>query len=124
MFLVLILEFLENNSLKSVVYNSADININSKKIKLNCFAPSYGILAQQIEVFRRSPLVKKVSFSSAQQSSEQGGVSFDLDLSLADSFFKETSALPSSSNISVPAIPEISPSVISTSTNKSTSTHQ
>jgi Tfp pilus assembly protein PilN len=118
-----VLKFLEDNSLKSVVYISADVDARLKGIKLSGVVPSYEALAQQIEVFRQSPLVKEVSFKKAQQN-EQKEIGFDLEISLADNFFKEASALPSSSNISVPAIPEISPSVISTSTNKSTSTHQ
>ena len=84
-----ILKFLEANTLKSLVYTSANLDIGrNKEIKLRGIAPNFEALSQQLEIFRQSDSVKDITFKDAS-SNEKGGIEFEITLILKDNFFKE-----------------------------------
>ena len=101
-----ILKFLEENSLKNLTYSGLDLDVSRKETKLSGTISSYELLAQQLEIFRQSPLVKEVFFKKSKKN-DQGGVDFEVVLILKNELFKETPSLPNS----------FAPSSISTSTN-------
>lgn len=99
-----ILKFLEENSLKNLIYTSLNLDVGRRELKLSGIVSSYEVLSQQLEIFRQSTLVEKSSFKNSQRG-EKTGINFEIVLVLKNDFFKEGSILSAS-----PVIP------ISTST--------
>jgi len=99
-----ILKFLEENSLKNLTYTGLDLDVSRKETKLSGTISSYELLAQQLEIFRQSPLVKEVFLKNSRKN-DRGEIDFEVTLVLAKDLFKETPSLPNSFSISTSTQP-------------------
>jgi len=79
-------DFLEKNTSSKIYYKAVDMSLEEKKVKIEGEASSYTALAEQVELFRRSPEVEKISLESSLAG--DSGVSFALNLILKEGMFK------------------------------------
>jgi lipopolysaccharide export LptBFGC system permease protein LptF len=78
--------FLEKNTSGSVYYERADLSVTERSAKLDGVASSYSVLAQQVELFRRSSEVEGISLENS--SAGESGIDFSLMLSLNPKIFE------------------------------------
>ena len=74
-----IFDLLEKNTQPQVYYLSLSFSLAGKNIQLDGSAPSYGALAQQIEIFKQIPEIEKVSLGDSAVI-EDGTIRFSLRL--------------------------------------------
>jgi nitrogen fixation/metabolism regulation signal transduction histidine kinase len=79
-------DFLEKNTSGRVYYESADLSVSGKTVKLEGIAASYSVLAEQIEIFRRASEVEGVFLDGS--SVGQSGIDFSATLSLNPIIFE------------------------------------
>ncbi|PIR44367.1 hypothetical protein COV23_00230 [Candidatus Wolfebacteria bacterium CG10_big_fil_rev_8_21_14_0_10_31_9] len=74
-------DLLEKNTLKNIYYKNLNINYASNFMRVDGRVPDFEILAEQLEIFKNSTDVDKVSLSSATLSEEkEGGVNFAMQI--------------------------------------------
>jgi len=56
-----VFDLLEKNTQPQIYYLSLIFSLTAKEIQLDGSAPNYGVLSQQLEVFKQIPEIKKVS---------------------------------------------------------------
>jgi len=74
-----VLDLLEKNTQPQIYYLSLSFSLAGKDIQLDGSAPNYGVLAQQLEVFKQIPEIEKVSLGDSV-AIEDGTVHFSLRL--------------------------------------------
>lgn len=111
-----ILNFLEENTLKTLNYTSFSLDVARQEIKISGIAPDYEVLSQQLEIFRQSGSIKDIAFKNSSNN-DKGGINFDATLTLKDDFFKGVPILSSASTSAAP-VSNVASSTNSTSTNQ------
>ena len=76
-------DFLEKNTLKSVSYKNVSIDYKSLDVKMDGTAQSFSQVAQQIDLFKQSPLVAGASIDNSKMNNDKTNtVSFSIHLTL------------------------------------------
>lgn len=83
-----VFEFLEKNTHPQVWFSSLDFNLEKNSLKIPGNAQSFEVLAQQILIFKNSEFVKNINLSKVNLGKE-GGVSFDLELTIDPKIYKQ-----------------------------------
>jgi len=74
-----IFDFLEKNTHQQIHYLTLNLSLTDKNIKLEGIASDYGVLAQQLELFRKFPEIEKV-FLDYSRITEEGSIRFSIRL--------------------------------------------
>ena len=74
-----IFDFLEKNTHQQIYYTALNLSLTEKSVKLEGIAVNYGILAQQLELFRKTPEIEKV-FLDDSRLTEEGSIRFSIRL--------------------------------------------
>lgn len=78
-----IVDFLEKNTLKNVYFKTMSLDWTSRIVKFDGNAPSYNVLAQQMEIFRQAPQISEVDLDGVNLSQDRtGGTDFSIRLTL------------------------------------------
>jgi hypothetical protein len=77
------IDLLEIKTFKNVYFKSMSVDLKGNIVKLDGMAPSYEVLAQQMEVFKEAEGISDVVLDGANLSEEKiGGVNFSIRLML------------------------------------------
>jgi|SRR3989344_389607 len=79
-------DLLEKVTIPSVYYSSLELGVQNREVKISGVSPTYDVLVQQLELFRRDPEIS--SFSLDNSSGKDSGVTFSATLNLSTDFFK------------------------------------
>lgn len=74
-----IFDFLEKNTHQQIYYTALNLSLTEKSVKLEGIAVNYGILAQQLELFRKTSEIEKV-FLDDSRLTEEGNIRFSIRL--------------------------------------------
>jgi len=74
-----IFDLLEKNTKPQIYYFSLNLSLAGKNIELDGSAPSFGVLAEQLEVFKQIPEIQKVSLGDSIAMPD-GSVNFSIRL--------------------------------------------
>jgi hypothetical protein len=72
-------DFLDKNTHQQITYINLDLSSGVKIVQLEGTAPSYGVLSQQLELFRQAPEIEKV-FLDDSRTMDTGAVRFSARL--------------------------------------------
>jgi hypothetical protein len=79
-------DFLEKNTSGKVYYESADLSVAEKTVKLEGVAANYSALSEQMELFRRASEITNISLDNS--SAGESGINFSVKLSLSGKIFE------------------------------------
>jgi hypothetical protein len=79
--------FLESRTHPQVYYSSLDLSSVERVARVEGFAADYGVLSQQLELFRSAPEVSKVSLETSQLSGANN-VNFAIRINFKPDLFK------------------------------------
>lgn len=80
------LEFLETNTHQDIYYFSLNLSFSENSARIEGVVPNYDILSQQLESFRTSPEVERISLEDSQRA--ENGVRFTVRLFLKSEIFR------------------------------------
>lgn len=75
-------DFLEKNTLKSIVYTSLNLNYENKKLRLEGKSPSWEAVSQQMKIFQGADGVEKVNLESSRREEKGTNILFSASLNL------------------------------------------
>lgn len=70
-------DFLEKNTHQNVYYQSLNLSLPEKNVKIEGNASNYNVLVQQLELFRRAPEIERVLLDDSRLG-EGGGIRFSI----------------------------------------------
>lgn len=82
-----IFDFLEKNTHQQVYFLDAALSLSDKTLKLDGAASDYGVLIQQLELFRRDPGVEQIFLDDSHTS--EGNVNFSLRIVFNQDLIKQ-----------------------------------
>jgi len=79
-------QILEKDTHPKVYFSTAGLSVPERKLVIEGFAASYGVLSEQLAAFDKDPLIERYLLEQSQYS--DGLVQFKVDLTLATKVFK------------------------------------
>lgn len=85
-----VLSFLERNTHKQVYYVSLAFDARNRELRVSGAASSFGVLAEQLNLYQRAEEIESASLDSSQFDREIKGVRFEARLRLKTEALKQT----------------------------------
>ena len=81
-----VFDFIEKNTIPIIWFNDFDVEIKENSISLTGISPSYILVEQQVNVFKKQALVKEVELLSLSKD-EEGKIGFSIKIAFDSGIF-------------------------------------